>query len=143
MARRSRQREAILNYLKNTASHPTAYSVYEVVRQEIPNISLGTVYRNLRLLKQENMILELDLAGSLSRFDANTGCHCHFRCERCGRIFDVDESVDTECDERVARKTGFKVTHHVLEFRGLCRDCQLKRDAASKTGPGQVGEKRR
>ena len=138
MARRSRQREAILNYLQSTASHPTAYSIYEVVRKEIPNISLGTVYRNLRLLKQEKMILELDLAGSLSRFDANTGRHCHFRCERCGRIFDVDESVDSKCDERVARKTGFKVTHHVLEFRGLCRDCQLKLSGAPRRRPPPV-----
>jgi Fur family peroxide stress response transcriptional regulator len=122
--RRSKQREAILDFLRNTSSHPTAYQVYEAVRKEIPNISLGTVYRNLKLLSSEAEILELDLGGSLSRFDGNTRSHYHFRCEGCGRVFDVDEPVDLERNERVAKKTGFMVSHHILEFRGLCRDCQ-------------------
>jgi Fur family peroxide stress response transcriptional regulator len=122
--RRSKQREAILDFLRNTSSHPTAYQIYEAVRKEIPNISLGTVYRNLKLLSSEAEILELDLAGSLSRFDGDTRSHYHFRCERCGRVFDVDEPVDLERNERVAKKTGFMVSHHILEFRGLCRDCQ-------------------
>jgi len=122
--RRSKQREAILNFLRSTSSHPTAYHIYEAVRKEIPHISLGTVYRNLRLLRDEAEIMELDLAGSLSRFDGDTRSHYHFRCERCGRVFDVDEPVDLERNERVAKKTGFRVSHHILEFRGLCRDCQ-------------------
>ena len=124
MLRKSKQREAILNFLRRTSSHPTAYHVYEAVRQEMPNISLGTVYRNLKLLRDEAEIIELDLAGSLSRFDGDLSSHYHFRCERCGRVFDVDEPVDLERNERVAKKTGFRVSHHVLEFRGLCRDCQ-------------------
>ncbi len=124
MVRKSKQREAILGLLKGTNSHPTADWIYEQVRKEIPNISLGTVYRNLKLLKQEGKVLELDLAGTLSRFEANGRNHHHFRCEQCGCIFDVDEPVDEEIDERVARKTGFKVSDHRLEFRGLCEDCQ-------------------
>lgn len=124
MLRRSKQREAILDFLRKTSSHPTAYHIYEAVRKEIPNISLGTVYRNLRLLRDEAEILELDLAGSLSRFDGDTRSHYHFRCEQCGRVFDVNEPVDLERNERVAKKTGFRVSHHILEFRGLCRDCQ-------------------
>ena len=142
MRRRSKQRETILNFLKNTSSHPTAYSIYEAVRKEIPNISLGTVYRNLRLLKEEGKLLELDLTG-LSRFDGDTHSHYHFRCERCGNIFDLDEPVDAEKNERVAQKTGFKVSHHILEFRGLCRDCQFKRSATPEATQGYIGEKRR
>ena len=124
MARKSKQKEAILRVLKGTTSHPSADWVYEQVRREIPNISLGTVYRNLKLLKQEGEILELDLASTLSRFDGNSQDHYHFRCEQCGRIFDVDEPVDEEIDDRVAQKTGLIVSHHRLEFRGLCKDCQ-------------------
>lgn len=124
MRRRSKQKEAILRVLKSTTSHPTADWVYERVRREIPNISLGTVYRNLRLLTQEGEVQELDLTGGVSRFDANTSNHYHFRCERCGRVFDLEEAVDETMDARVAEKTGFKVTHHCLEFRGLCNDCQ-------------------
>ena len=122
--RKTKQKEAILRVLKGTTSHPTADWTYKQVRYEIPNISLGTVYRNLRLLQQEGDILELDLAGSFSRFDANTHNHYHFRCEQCGRVFDLDEPVDKAMDDNVAQKTGFKVTHHRLEFRGLCIDCQ-------------------
>ena len=124
MIRKSKQREAILRVLKGTSSHVTADWVYEQVRKEILNISLGTVYRNLKLLKQKGKVLELDLANHQSRFEANARNHYHFRCEQCGRIFDVDEPVDEEINERVARKTDFKVSYHRLEFRGLCKDCQ-------------------
>ncbi len=62
-----------------------------------------------------------------SRFDGDTRSHYHFRCERCGRVFDVDEPVDEEINGRVAQKTGFKVSNHILEFRGLCKDCQQKK----------------
>ena len=124
MARKSKQKEAILRVLRGTTSHPSADWVYEQVKREIPKISLGTVYRNLKLLKQKGEILELDLASTLSRFNGNSQDHYHFRCKQCGRIFDVDEPVDEEIDDRVAQKTGFKVSHHRLEFRGLCKDCQ-------------------
>lgn len=122
--RRTQQREAILRVLKGTTCHPTADWVYEQVRQEMPNISLGTVYRNLRSLQRDGEILELDLAGITSRFDARTDNHYHFRCEKCGRVFDVDFPVNEELDKRVAQETGFKIFYHRLEFRGLCPECQ-------------------
>ena len=123
MSRKSKQKEAILRVLKSTTSHPTAELIYEQVKREVPNISLGTVYRNLRLLKQEGEILELDLTGTSGRFDGFTENHYHFRCEQCNRIFDVDEPVDKAVDNRVAQKTGFRVKYHRLEFRGLCQEC--------------------
>lgn len=82
MTRKSKQKEAIFKVLKGTTSHPTAEWVYERVRREIPNISLGTVYRDLELLKQEGEILKLGLAGRESRFDAKTEKHYHFRCQK-------------------------------------------------------------
>lgn len=124
MHRKSKQKEAILRILRGTHSHPTAEWLYEEVRQEIPRISLGTVYRNLRLLKQDGEIFELDFAGAQSRFDGNIQNHDHFVCEQCGGIFDVEGPGDKAMDDGVAQKTGFKVTHHCLEFRGLCKDCQ-------------------
>ena len=129
MLRRSKQRQAILGYLRSTTSHPTAYSVYEAVKREIPNISLGTVYRNLRLLSEQGEILELTLAGSLARFDGHNQSHYHFRCEGCGSVFDVAEPVDTGLDARVAQETGFQVFGHILEFRGWCRDCEVNSQA--------------
>jgi len=124
MHRKSRQREAILRVLRAAACHPTAEWIYEQARREIPNLSLGTVYRNLRLLKQAGTILELDLAGAASRFDSNTEPHYHLECEECGGIFDIGESVDESIDDRVSGETGYKVNHHYLRFRGLCQDCQ-------------------
>ena len=126
MARNSKQKDAILKVLKRTTSHPTADWIYEQVRKEIPNISLGTVYRNLKLMKDEGEVLELGLAGTLSRFDGNGENHYHFRCEGCGGVFDIDEPVDRAIDERVARKMGFEVSYHRLEFRGLCNECRTK-----------------
>jgi Fur family peroxide stress response transcriptional regulator len=124
MYRETRQRRIILEILKRTTAHPTADRIYEEVRKTIPNISKGTVYRNLKILRDTGQISELDLSGTVSRFEARRDNHYHFRCEKCGRVCDVDEPVDTGLDRRVARKTGFKISHHQLEFRGLCRDCQ-------------------
>ena len=124
MVRKSKQKETILRILKSTTSHPNADWIYEQVRREIPNISLGTVYRNLRLLVQEGRIVELGLASAPSRFDGETECHYHLRCEQCGYMFNVNEPLERNINERVARKTGFKVFNHMVEFRGLCKDCQ-------------------
>lgn len=124
MLRKSKQKEAILRVLRGTTSHPTADWIYNEVRKEIPNISLGTVYRNLRLLCQGGEILQLDLCGALSRFDGRLDNHYHFRCANCGRVFDVDEPVDDNLNERVAGRTGFQVLCHRLEFRGVCKECQ-------------------
>jgi len=123
--RKTRQKEAILEVLRGTTSHPTADWVYKEARKEIPNISLGTVYRNLRLLCQNGEILELVLCGSLSRFDARSDNHYHFRCEKCGQVFDVDEPVNAEMDKIAARRTGFRLIYHRLECYGLCLECQL------------------
>lgn len=122
--RNTKQKEVILRILKSTNSHPTADWIYNEVREEIPNISLGTVYRNLRLLCGSGEILELGLCGTMTRFDGRVDNHYHFRCEICGRVFDVDEPVDEEINQRVARLTGFKISCHRLEFRGICKECQ-------------------
>ena len=124
MVKKTKQKEVILRVLRSTNSHPTATWIYAEVRKEIPNISLGTVYRNLRLLRERGGILELELSGTASRFDARTDNHVHFTCEKCGQVFDIDEPVSKKLNGRVARKTGFKISHSRLEFRGLCRECQ-------------------
>jgi Fur family peroxide stress response transcriptional regulator len=124
ITRKTKQKNAILKVLRNTDIHPTANWIYKQVKQEIPNISLGTVYRDLKLLKQRGEIVELDYSGSLTRFDGNTSRHHHFRCQQCDRIFDIAEAVDSEIDNRVAAATGFDIFYHRLEFYGLCRDCR-------------------
>lgn len=126
MTRQTKQRDAILKLLRGTYSHPTADQIYDEVRKEIPSISKGTVYRNLKVLREMDLISELNLNGTVSRFEAKRKSHYHFRCERCGRVFDVDEPINKELDTRIAERTGFKILYHQLEFRGLCHDCQQK-----------------
>ena len=124
--RATKQRKAILRILRNTRSHPTADQIYDAVRKEIPNISKGTVYRNLQVLREDGAISELNLNGTLSRYEEKQDKHYHFRCERCGRVFDLDEPVNTEMEKKVAERTGFRVSSHQTEFRGSCKECQLK-----------------
>jgi Fur family transcriptional regulator, peroxide stress response regulator len=128
VSRKSLHRDAILRVIKNTNSHPGADLVYDQVRKEIPNISMGTVYRNLKLLAQAGKIRELNIPGSASRFDGRTNNHHHLICEKCGRIFDMDEAVDLTMEARIARNTGFKVKRQYLKFIGLCSDCQKKEE---------------
>ena len=123
MSRKSKQKGVILGAVKSTRSHPTANWVYEQVKQEMPNISLGTVYRNLKSLKQEGEIEELNFNDTMSRFDGITQNHYHFRCEQCGRIFNLDGPVDETLNDRIERKTDFKVVDHHLEFYGRCSNC--------------------
>jgi Fur family transcriptional regulator, peroxide stress response regulator len=126
MRRETKQRAAILRILRKTRSHPTADWIYEEVKKEISNISKGTVYRNLQVLKEDGGITELKFNGTLSRYEAKLESHYHFRCEQCERVFDIDGPVNNELNEKVAKRTGFKISYHQMEFRGLCQECQRK-----------------
>jgi Fur family transcriptional regulator, peroxide stress response regulator len=123
--RETRQKEIILLILHGTREHPTADWVYEQARRRMPHISKGTVYRNLAILIEEGKISELNLSGTVTRYELKQKPHYHFRCEQCGRVFDIKEPVKEDLDRRVEADTGFKVIYHQLEFCGLCRDCQM------------------
>ena len=138
ITRKTKQKEAILEVLKSTDSHPTAGWIYERVKKKVPHISLGTVYRDLKMLARNGDILEIDFTSNPSRYDGNTGNHYHFRCLKCDNIFDIDEEVDLEIDRRVARKTGFEVLYHCLEFHGLCRGCQQSGHTTGKDSVNRI-----
>ena len=121
--RRTRQREAILEVLRGTTSHPTADWVYQEVRKEMPHVSLGTIYRNLRTLSENGEIQELAYGSNHSRFDANAQSHYHFVCESCGAVTDLDMPPMPELEGKVEKLGDYKVTAHRLEFYGLCPDC--------------------
>lgn len=134
--RRTKQREVILRVLRGTKCHPTADWVYQQVRKELPNISLGTVYRNLKILTAAGEALELSYGSSYSRFDGTPVNHYHFVCERCGRVEDVPMPVNTELDRAVESLMGYRVRQHRLEFYGLCASCQAELDKAGPYAPG-------
>ena len=119
----SRQREAVLDYLHSTTSHPTAETIYLALRRQFPKISLGTVYRNLNLLAEQGEILRLSCGDGVEHFDATVEPHNHFICRKCGSVIDLQmKSIDTI--DRMAEKnfTG-EIEGHELYFYGTCEQC--------------------
>jgi len=123
MLKYSRQRECIKEYLMASKEHPTADMVYRAVRQEYPNISLGTVYRNLGLLAEHGVINRVSLGDGIERYDAHTEPHYHFVCRTCGKIVDLE--IPTMDHINVLASNGFKgrIDGHVACFYGACEDC--------------------
>lgn len=124
--RMTRQRRQILDALRGTDTHPTADWIYEQVRRVMPKISLGTVYRNLRVLKETGDILELNYGSTYSRFDGNTDNHYHFVCTSCGKIGDVMLSLSDQINRQASEAVDGEVEFHRLEFYGVCGECTLK-----------------
>lgn len=121
--RYSRQREAIHTYLMSTKQHPTAEAVYEYMRRSFPNISLGTVYRNLNFLVEHGDALRLEFGDGVDHFDGRTTPHNHFHCKNCGRVIDLDMDPINHID-RIA-DAGFRgsIQGHSIYFYGICEDC--------------------
>ncbi|MEM7819611.1 MAG: transcriptional repressor [Candidatus Aenigmatarchaeota archaeon] len=120
--RLTKQRKIILNELRKVKTHPTASQIYEIVKWKIPNISLGTVYRNLRVLKELGMIQEFE--GEISRFDGNPKNHKHFVCKNCKNIYDIDIPVRIIFKKDVIKKCGFKIYDYSFVFYGTCKNCR-------------------
>lgn len=123
----SRQREMIREFLLTRKDHPTADIVYRNVRQQNPNISLGTVYRNLTLLADTGEINRLRLGDGVDHFDGDTSPHYHFLCTECGGISDLKtNSID---DITKVAGDGFdgQIAGHVTYFYGVCRHCTMSK----------------
>lgn len=122
--RTTKQKRVIIEVLRSTNTHPTADWVYEKVRKKIPSISIGTVYRNLNILKNQGEILELNFGKGFSRYDGTASNHYHFTCEECGRVLDVDAPLVSELEKHIADSMGVEVNRHRLEFYGRCPECR-------------------
>ena len=119
----SRQRESIKEYLSNSCEHPTADMVYMSVRQEFPNISLGTVYRNLNLLADLGEAIKITTPDGGDRFDGRTHPHYHFCCTKCGRVIDLDLKELTHVNEAANENFDGIIESHSMLFYGTCKDC--------------------
>ena len=123
----SRQREAIMNFLMTRKDHPTADVVYSSVRNEFPNISLGTVYRNLTLLADIGEIARLRLGDGIDHFDADTSPHYHFICKDCGRVIDLKLEALAEVDKLNGTDLeGNRIAGHITYFYGSCSECSTQ-----------------
>jgi Fur family peroxide stress response transcriptional regulator len=122
----SRQRESIKAYLAHTKEHPTADTVYMHIRNIYPNISLGTVYRNLNLLVDQGEVMKISQCGGSDRFDGNALPHYHFLCNVCGCVQDLDIKTGSLSHIDVIANTGFEgeIEGHTIMFYGKCAKCK-------------------
>ena len=121
------QRRELYLLLAMTKDHPDAESIYRLIRQKIPHISLDTVYRNLRTLEEHAIIRRVGSAGYRTRFDANMDPHHHFVCTSCGLISDFcSDELDEYNPPREVTMMG-AVNSIYVELRGICRTCRKKK----------------
>ena len=124
MKRQTIQRTLVLEAVNRLQNHATADEVYEEIRKERPNVSKATVYRNLNLLSEMGEIRKIAVPGGADRFDHICQDHCHVRCIRCGRLFDLDMEYITGLERNIRNTNGFSLTGYDILFRGICPDCQ-------------------
>lgn len=121
--RSSKNREAILRFLSETDSHPTAEWVYEKVRADIPGISLGTVYRNLNQLREAGFVKTIGMVNGPEHFDAIVTPHPHVICGNCGSIMDLEKTKEMrKFMEEAGKASGFDVCE--VQFLGICPKCR-------------------
>ena len=119
----SRQREAILSVLRSTDTHPTANWIYGKVRETLPNISLGTVYRNLSALTEAGEILCINVGDDFLHYDGDISAHLHLHCKNCGHIADI--RIENDPLSKIALETGFKPENTVYVLSGICKKCNI------------------
>ena len=119
-----RKRDAILTYLRGTTAHPSAETVYADLKQQIPDLSLGTVYRNLSLFKEQGLIAGVATVKGVERFDGNADPHVHCICTECGAVIDMPQlKIPGQLRKNAEQQIGGTIDQCQLSFTGLCRDC--------------------
>ena len=125
----SKKRDAILECICSTKTHPSAEWVYQQLKPTIPDLSLGTVYRNLAMFKADGTIQSLGTVQGLERYDGNTDPHTHFICTCCGKVIDLEhvELPKPTLDE-AETCAGGAIGSYQLQFFGSCSQCQNKKN---------------
>ncbi len=120
---RTRKRQRILDWLRQTTSHPTAAEIHEALLAEFSRLSPGTVYRNLEVLLAQDQIRAVRSAGGALRYDGNLEPHNHFICEACGAIADLDVPAPRSLARRLEREYSLVAERIAIDFYGLCPAC--------------------
>ncbi|MCZ7572734.1 MAG: transcriptional repressor [Ardenticatenaceae bacterium] len=128
------QRAAVLEVLRaEPEQHPDAHAIYQAVRRLLPQVSLGTIYRTLSVLREAGLIRELEYGSEISRYEVVETPHYNIICMECGRIGNIHLAPFADLSNRVAAHTPFEVLGHRLEFYGRCPECQ-PRDTDHQVG---------
>lgn len=126
MIKYSRQREAIKKFLMSRKDHPTAEFIYENVKNEYPNISLGTVYRNLTFLCENGEAIKISCGDKSEHFDGNSMPHYHFVCKECNGVMDLEMDDMAFLNTLAAKNFAGQIWGHNTLFYGLCQCCAEK-----------------
>ena len=130
--RYSKKREAILAAIQGTSCHPSAEWIYHTLKPTHPDLSLGTVYRNLVFFQQQGQVQSVGVVNGQERFDGNTAPHSHFVCTSCGAVIDLHRiPMDPALTTAVREQYGFEVQRHELTFYGRCQTC-IKREESNQ-----------
>lgn len=132
----SRQRESIKASLMNRHDHPTADALYASIRSEFPNISLGTVYRNLNLLVETGEIRKITCGDGADRFDGNVTPHYHFYCRECRQLYDIDASSLGDFHKTAQACAPGIIDSCYVMFHGCCQSCLQKNNSEKKSEEG-------
>jgi len=119
----SLQRIKILEYLHNFKTHPTADMIYQALVDEMPTLSKTTVYNTLKAFAEKGVIVELSLFENEVRYEYDTTPHIHFKCIKCGKIYDIFEPFECLKNKEIE---GHKVVEHHVNLRGICKSCLVK-----------------
>jgi Fur family peroxide stress response transcriptional regulator len=120
----TRQREAVLQVIREREDHPTANDIFAAARRRLPGISYATVYNSLRFLKEAGLVHEIKFGDSASRYDRETDRHDHALCSQCGKLVDFDLPQAAELMKAAARRSKFKPESVHLTLKGVCPDCR-------------------
>ena len=130
---RTAQRDAILKQLRAVKTHPTADELYAGLRVNMPQISLGTVYRNLQLLTSIGRIQKIRVGDGIDHFDADISPHNHFYCRKCGSVIDLDMDNIDSINEIAGKNFDGRIEDHIICFTGVCGKCLRAKNKKSKT----------
>src|SRR5215210_8906356 len=122
----TRQREVVLQVIRDAEEHLTANEVFDKAKQLLPGISFATVYNSLRYLKEAGHIAEISFGNGASRFDSMTSRHDHALCTKCGKLVDMELELPEELVRLAAEFSKFKPESIELTLRGLCPECSNK-----------------
>lgn len=130
MIRYSKKREAILNAIRSTTCHPSAEWIYHTLKPTHPDLSLGTVYRNLVFFQQQGQVQSVGVVNGQERFDGNIAPHSHFVCTNCGAVIDLHSiKLDGSLIRDVSEQYGLAVERHELTFYGRCQTCMKQEES--------------
>lgn len=118
------QRHAILAYLYQTDGHPTADDIYKALAGNFPNMSVATVYNNLKVFRETGLVQELTFGDNSSRFEITKDIHYHVLCINCGNIENLEYPCVSDIEVLAQQRTGYKIDCHRVEVLGLCPSCQ-------------------